>query len=35
MVALRSTTRIYGARVGFGEGGAMNAHPQREYDPVL
>ena len=35
MVASRNTIRIYGARVGYGEGGATSAHLQREYDPVL
>jgi len=35
MVASRSTTRVCGARLGYGEVGAMNVPLQWEYDPVL
>ena len=35
MVASRNTIHVYDARVGYGEGGAMNARPQGGCDLVL
>ena len=35
MAASRNTIHVRGARVGYGEGEAMNVPLQEEYDPVL
>ena len=35
MAASRNTIQVCGALAGYGEGEAMNAPLQREYDPVL